>query len=135
MDQIRKFFDRDKLAKALGIECVELSPGRAKTRMTIREDHYNSVRIVHGAATFALADFAFALACNSYGTAAVGISASMSWLKAVDKGVLTAEAEEVSKSPKLGTYLIRIRDEAGDVVAVFQGTAYRKKEPLIGPQS
>lgn len=134
MDQIRKYFERDQLAKALGIECVELAPGRAKTRMTVREEHYNSVRIVHGAATFALADFAFALASNSHGTVAVGISASMSWLKAVDKGVLTAEAEEVSKSSKLGTYVIRVTDEVGDVVAVFQGTVYRKKEPLIGPQ-
>lgn len=134
MEHIKNYFERDRLAKALGIECVEVQPGRAKTRMTVRPDHYNSVGIVHGAATFALADFAFALASNSHGTVSVGISASISWLKAVEKGVLTAEAAEVSKSPKLATYQITIRDEAGDVVAVFQGTVYRKKEPLIGPQ-
>ena len=35
-----------------------------------------------------------------------------------------------SVNPKLATYLIRVKDEQGDPVALFQGTVYRKKEKL-----
>lgn len=130
MQQIARFFDRDKLAKFLDIELVDVSPGQATTRMTIQEKHYNGVNITHGGAIFTLADFAFAVACNSYGTLAVAINVNISFLKATSKGVLTAKAREVTKTKKLGTYHIEVFDETGDIVASFQGTAYRKGEPL-----
>jgi acyl-CoA thioesterase len=130
MQQIARFFDRDKLAKHLDIELVEVSPGQATTRMTIQEKHYNGVNITHGGALFTLADFAFAVACNSYGTVAVAINVNISFLKATSKGVLTARAREVARSNRLGTYQIEITDEEGSVVASFQGTCYRMQQPL-----
>jgi acyl-CoA thioesterase len=130
MEQIARFFDRDKLAKLLGIELVEVSPGQATTRMTIQEKHYNAVNITHGGAIFTLADFAFAVACNSYGTVAVAVNVNISYLKATSKGTLTARAREISKSKRLGTYHIEVSDETGEIVASFQGTAYRKPDPL-----
>ena len=48
-------------------------------------------------------------------------------------GVLTAEARELSCNPRLGTYTAEVRDEKGDLVAVFQGLAYRKKDSLAMP--
>jgi acyl-CoA thioesterase len=51
-------------------------------------------------------------------------------MKAVSVGTLTAEATEDSLNPKLGSYTVRIRDEKGDLVAIFQGLAYRKKEVI-----
>ena len=55
---------------------------------------------------------------------------SISYFKAVRSGTLTAEAEEVSLNPRLATYLIRVEDEKGDAIALFQGTVYRKKDRL-----
>jgi acyl-CoA thioesterase len=130
MQQIARFFDRDKLAKHLDIELVEISPGQATTRMTIQEKHFNGVNITHGGALFTLADFAFAVACNSYGTLAVAINVNISFLKATSKGVLTARAREVAKSNRLATYQIEITDEEGSIVASFQGTCYRMQQPL-----
>lgn len=44
--------------------------------------------------------------------------------------MLIAEAEQVSINPKLATYVIRVSDEAGQAVALMQGTVYRKQETL-----
>jgi acyl-CoA thioesterase len=44
----------------------------------------------------------------------------------VTKGILFAEAEEISLNPKLGTYAVRVTDEHGELIATFQGMTYRK---------
>jgi acyl-CoA thioesterase len=48
----------------------------------------------------------------------------------VTGGTLTAGAEEVSINPRLATYLITVNDEAGNKIALFQGTVYRKKDSI-----
>jgi len=128
METVRKFLDKDDFAKHCGIELLEVSPGRAIARMCVGPQHLNGVRVCHGGAIFSLADFAFAAASNSHGTIAVAINASISYLKAAREGLLTAEAEEVAVSPKLASYRIDVTDEAGDIVAIFQGMVYRKKD-------
>lgn len=130
MDKVQKFFKKDRLAAELGIELVDFSPGTATVRMTVREQHYNGVSIVHGGALFTLADFASAVASNSHGTIAVAINANIAFIKPVTAGTLTARAEEVSRGNKLGTYLVRITNEENAVVAQFQGTVFRKNDPL-----
>ena len=130
MERLREFFKKDQLAAALGIELVDFSAGSATVRMTVREQHYNGVSMVHGGALFTLADFAFAVASNSHGTVAVAINAAISFIKPVTTGTLTARAEEVSRGNRLATYLVRITDEHNAVIAQFQGTVFRKNDPL-----
>jgi acyl-CoA thioesterase len=130
MKDIEKFIANDQLARHLGIEMMDFSEGKASAKMEITSHHLNSAGILHGGATFALADSVFAVASNSYGTLAVAINASVSFFKAVRSGVIFAEAEEVSINAKLATYLIKVHDEKGDAIALFQGTVYRKKERL-----
>lgn len=132
MEKIKKFFQKhDLLARYLGMELLEVGPGRAVARMPIREEHLNGVRTVHGGALFSLADFTFAAACNSYGNIAVAIQASISFVRAVSTGVLTAVASEVAAEKALGNYEVRITDETGELVAIFHGVAYRKRDSLI----
>ncbi|MGB9624460.1 MAG: PaaI family thioesterase [Phycisphaerae bacterium] len=131
MDRIKEFFtENDLFARHCGIELIEVGKGTARTRMKIQEHHLNGVRSVQGGAIFTLADLAFAAACNSHGTVAVAINVSITFIKAATGGTLTAEAKEVSVNPKLGTYSIQVTNDAGEVVATFQGLAYRKKESL-----
>ena len=98
--------------------------------MEIKEHHLNGINIAHGGAIFALADLAFAVASNSHRTIALGINASISYLKAAASGTLIAEAKEVSLNPKLATYEIRVTDENNDLIAIFLGTVYRKKDKI-----
>ena len=130
MENIKKFFKNDKFAEYVGIELLEVSEGRAKAKMQIKENHLNSVGIVHGGAVVALADLVFSVASNSHGTVAVSINVSISYLKAVKTGILFAEAKEVSRNPKLATYTIHVTDEYDEIVAIFQGMVYRKKEKI-----
>jgi len=135
MDAIVAQMEKDAFARHLGIELVEVKPGRATVRMTVAGEHCNSLGMVHGGAMFTLADYAFAAACNSYGTVAVAINCHISYLRPPKDERLVAEATEVSKSRRLGTYDVKVTDGAGNLVATFQGMAFRKEEPHPGSGS
>ncbi len=83
-----------------------------------------------GRAIFALADAVFSVASNSHGTLAVAINVNIYFFRAMTSGTLFAEAREASINPRLATYLIDVKDEAGNAMALFQGTVYRKKESI-----
>lgn len=130
MEDMSRFIADDRFARHLGVEVLEYSPGKARARMEIKSHHLNSAGSLHGGAIFSLADAVFSVASNSHGTLAVAINVSISYFRAVSSGTLFAEAEEVSINPKLATYLICVKDEKGDAIALFQGTVYRKKVRL-----
>jgi len=130
MDLIRKYFTRDIFAIKCGIKIDEVSPGRAKVKMDVTSNHMNGMGVAHGGAIFTLADFAFAVACNSHGTLAVAASATIAFIKPAMAGKLYAEVWEEACGGRLGTYVGRVTDEAGELVATFQGLAYRKKNSL-----
>jgi len=68
---------------------------------------------------------AFAFACNSYGNITVALDVSITFTRAANVGeVLTVEAKEIHKGNKTGLYEIRTTNEAGELVAMFKGTAY-----------
>jgi acyl-CoA thioesterase len=123
--------EKDRFARHLGIEILLEGPGYAKVRMPVKEEHLNGLDIVHGGATFALADLAFAVASNSHGKVAVAINANVSYMAAAKKGAtLYAEAREKSRNHKLATYEVEVSDDNGELVAVFNGMVYRKKSDL-----
>ena len=125
MDSLRKLMNQDAFAKHLAIELLSLEAGSARARMSVEDFHKNPFKMVHGGAIFTLADYVFQAACNSHGVLAVAIQASITYLQAPQTRILFAEADEVSRSRRLGTYSIRVTDENEKLVALFQGTAYR----------
>src|SRR5512135_3336453 len=132
MKEIKRFFvTEDLFARHTGIELLEVEPGLAKASMKIEPYHFNAAKTVHGGAIFTLADFAFAVASNSHGTLAMGINTSVSFVKAATTGTLYAVAREESRNPKLASYSVRITNDADEIIAIFQGMVYRKKETII----
>jgi acyl-CoA thioesterase len=127
MRPIKEFFKNDRFAAHAGIELLEVAEGYAKAKMPIEDHHLNGINVVHGGAIFTLADLVFAAASNSHGTVAVAINASIWYVKAAMEGTLIAEAREVSLNPKLATYAIEVTDDAGQIIATFEGMVYRKK--------
>lgn len=125
------FRENDKFARHSGIELLEISEGRAKAVMKIEKHHLNAVGSVHGGAIFTLADFVFAVASNSHGTVSVAINVSISYLKAANKGSLFAEAIEITGNPKLASYTVNVTDEQENLIAIFQGMVYRKKDAIL----
>lgn len=134
MEKLKQFFSvHDQFAKHAGLELLEAGTGYARVKMPICSHHLNGVNTVHGGAIFTLADFAFAVASNSHGRIAMGINGNISYAKAVNSGTLFAEAREVSLTHKLGQYQVTIHDDQQELIAVFQGMAYRKQSTLDFP--
>ena len=132
MQEILDFFsENDHFARHCGIVLLEVKSGWAKTKMEIQPFHMNGAKTVHGGAIFTLADFTFAAAVNSQGRLSMAITTSISFFKPTTSGTLYAEAEELSVSHRLGYYQININDKNQQLVAQFQGTAYRKEELLL----
>jgi len=130
METIKEFFKNDTFAEYVGIELLEVEKGRAKAKLEIKKEHLNGVNIVHGGAIYTLADLVFAVASNSHGNVAVAISGSIAYFKAVAEGTLFAEAQEVSLNAKLATYKVSVTDAYNNMIAIFQGMVYRKKESI-----
>ena len=130
LEAIKHHFENDRFATTNGMRLLELRPGYAKTSMIVEDRHLNSVGTVHGGAIFTLADFALGAAVKTGGKVAPLINSSISFLKATRTGTLTAEATEVSRSRKISTCTVQVTNDAGELVALFQGTAYVKDEPF-----
>jgi acyl-CoA thioesterase len=120
---------RDRFAALAGVTLLEVGEGTARARMEVGPSHLNGADTAQGGAIFTLADLAFAAASNSHGPVALAIDVSISFVKGVARGALLAEAREEAMTERLSTCVVRVTDEAGDLVALFKGTAYRKKGP------
>jgi acyl-CoA thioesterase len=130
MQSLQRFFSNDRFAERANIELLSVSPGQARAKMALHPHHLNGYGTVQGGAIFTLADFAFAAASNSHGTIAVAINVSITFMKAGTTGALWAEAKEISRNFKLGSYTVEVKDDQGELVALFQGLAYRKSEKI-----
>jgi len=129
-ESIKRHFENDRFAAETGIRLVELRSGFASAYLRLEQRHLNSVGIVQGGAIFTLADFTFAAASNSGGKVAVAINTTLSFLKATRNGTLHAEAAEISRTRRLSVCTVRVTNDAEELIALFQGTAYIKDEPF-----
>jgi acyl-CoA thioesterase len=117
---------RDRAAQALGIRIDSVGPGRATLSMPVRGDMVNGHHICHGGLIFALADTAFAYACNAYNRNTVASGCNIDFVAPGKEGdTLQAEAVERSLSGRTGVYDVTVRDGAGRTVALFRGKSYR----------
>ena len=100
----------DAASRGLGMELVDVAPGRATLRMSVRADMVNGHAIGHGGFTFTLADSAFAFACNSYNRSTVAAACEIRFLAPTRLGdVLEATAVERSRAGRDGVYDVTVR--------------------------
>lgn len=115
----------DAASAMLGMEALEVAPGRARVSMLVRPDMVNGHDLCHGGVIASLAGSAFALACNSRGTVSVAAGFSIDFLRPGRLGqTLHADAREVSLRGRSGLYDVTVRaddPEAGEVIAEFRG--------------
>ena len=105
-----------------GIAIEEAREGYARISMIVRADMLNGHRIAHGGMIFALADTAFAYACNSRNVSTVVQQASIVFLAPAKEGArLIAEAREEAVTGRSGAYVVTVHTAEGENIAVFQG--------------
>ncbi|GAA6175728.1 hydroxyphenylacetyl-CoA thioesterase PaaI [Sulfitobacter pacificus] len=115
-------FAADSASAGLGMTIASVGPGQAVLRMKVRDDMLNGHRICHGGFIFALADSAFAFACNSYNQLVVAQQNQITYVAPGQDGeMLTASATETSRSGRSGIYDVTVTGEDGRTVALFRG--------------
>jgi len=125
-------YSRDRASQALGMKIVRVGPGLAELTMSVRGDMLNGHAICHGGFIFALADSAFAFACNSYNLTTVASGCAIDFMAPAREGdVLTATARERSASGRTGVYDIEVRNQRGETIALFRGKSYRIKGHVV----
>jgi phenylacetic acid degradation protein PaaD len=122
----------DAASQQLGMQVNSCGPGRAAVSMPVRSDMVNGHGICHGGLVFALADSAFAFACNSYGDNTVAAGAAIEFLLPAREGdVLTAVASERWRAGRAGIYEIEVRNQRDELVALFRGRSHQIAGRLI----
>jgi acyl-CoA thioesterase len=114
----------DVASQSLGMTLDDVGAGRARVSMPIRADMANGHGIAHGGFVFALADSAFAFACNTYNERTVAYACDIVFAAPSRVGdVLTASATERHRFGRNGVYDIRVIDVGrdGEVIAEFRG--------------
>ncbi|WP_160287120.1 hydroxyphenylacetyl-CoA thioesterase PaaI [Pseudomonas knackmussii] len=129
-------FSRDQASQRMGMRLLDAGPGSAKLAMPVREDMIQGHGTCHGGYLFALADSAFAFACNSYNDATVAIGCSIDYVAPARLGdELTATASELSRSGRTGNYDVRIENQHGQLIALFHGKSYKVRGTVLAQEN
>ena len=119
--------------RLVGVEVVDWGPGQASTRLAPGENQTNVHGFLHGGALFTLADTAFEVACNSYGRVSVGLQVSIHYAAPAQPGeLLVAEAEEVTRTRRVGSYRVQVKGEDGLPRCVALAVAFRTDRWHLG---
>lgn len=112
----------DRASAGLGMAITRIAPGEAELTMTVEDRMANGHGICHGGFIFALADSAFAFACNSFNRRAVAQSNSITYLRPAKlRDVLTARAAQTASAGRSGITDVTVTDQDGRAIAVFRG--------------
>jgi acyl-CoA thioesterase len=127
---INDFFRNDIFAAEAGIELIEVGNGTAFARMEITPKHLNGAGVCQGGAIFTLADLAFAAATNSHAELTLSIQSDIKIFKSEKSGCLYAKAKEIVRQGRISSCEVKITNEAGALIATFNGIGYNKGTKL-----
>ena len=123
------------LSQSLGMKIIDAGPKYSVVEMVLEDRHLNGFSIAHGGAIFALADTAFAHACNSDNVVTVAQQCQINFLQPGRAGdLLTATAKGRTHSGRTGIYDVTITGSDGGVIAEFRGMSCKLRNPVL-PES
>ena len=125
-------YARDNAAHGLGIRIESAGPGQSRVTMPVLGHMLNGHAVCHGGFIFALADTAFAYACNSRNAVNLAQGCSIDFISPAREGdVLTATAEQHHQFSRTGLYDVTVARASGEVVARFRGRSYRVRGIIL----
>ena len=132
----RALYATDRASQGLGMTLVRAGAGTATVTMRVRADMTNGHGICHGGFIFALADSAFAFACNSHGPATVAAAVAIEFVApARIDDELTATAREQWLGGRTGLYDITVTGREGTVLALVRGRSHRLGDKPVPSKS
>jgi len=131
----KAMFAADAASQGLGMTIDEIAPGYARLSMSVRADMLNGHNICHGGFIFALADSAFAFACNSHNQNTVASGCTIDFLApGMEHDRLTAVAQEQSLAGRTGVYDIVVTNQDARTIALFRGRSYRIQGQVVASE-
>ena len=128
----RFMWSRDRASQGLGMTLLRVAPGEAEIAMPVTERMLNGQDCCHGGFLFALADSAFAFACNGRNLKTVAQGCNIEFIRPAVAGQrLTALAAERQRGRRTGIYDVSVRNERDQLVALFRGKSFTLDEPLL----
>ncbi len=123
---------KDVASKALGIRISVDEDGRTSAVLDVEERMLNGHGVCHGGFIFALADTAFAVACNAYNQVTLAAGASIDFLRPAKKGDrLLAAARERYRGGRSGIYEVTVSNQLGEEVALFRGRSHTTRATIL----
>jgi acyl-CoA thioesterase len=111
--------------RLLGLRRGTVAEGRATYALTVRPALLNPHGVLHGGVAFALADTAMGAALSSRldpGERCTTVEIKIQYVRPVSAGSLTADAQLLERTRRLGILEARVRDADGRLVALATGT-------------
>jgi acyl-CoA thioesterase len=122
----------DQASRGLGMNLVEVAPGRAVVAMTVTAAMVNGHGMMHGGFIFTLADSAFAFACNTHNQRAVAAGCQITYIQPARLGDrLTATAVERSRTGRTGITDVTVVRGDDAVIAEFRGNSRTIEGTLV----
>ncbi len=123
----REVVGKDPMATFLGVAVDEVKKGYARCSLSIKPEYLNAVERAHGVAVYAVADQAFAVACNSTGTKALAMNININYIAGARAGeTIFAEATPINIGRKVSVWKIEVMGNEEQLIASCEGIAYHK---------
>ena len=117
---------KNNMAETLGIEIIELTPGSLKGRMPVDQRTVQTMNILHGGASAALAETLGSIASNLVVDVdrftCVGLNINANHLRPVSSGFVFGEAKPMHIGKKTHIWDIEIKNELGKFVCISRLT-------------
>lgn len=129
-------WESDHASQWFGMEVVKIGEGSAVFQLEVLPHHANGLGICHGGVTFALADTAFAFACNSRNQPTVAQQNQITYLATARIGdVLNASALETVLTGRSGVTDVVVTNQDGVQIAFFRGLSRSLKGNLFDEEA
>ena len=115
--QMDYFNQHNHFMRHTNMELVSLTDQEARTRLTVTEESYNSVDVVHGGAFFTLADCAAGALVRADGRRYVTQGGTLSLLRSVTSGTVEAVATYLHRGRSTCVVSVSLYNDAGKLVA------------------
>ena len=128
---VQNLLEKDPFSRWMGIQVLDVRHGSCALQCTISKPMLNGFDVVHGGIIFSLADTALAFSAATAGRVALALDNSISYTKKARLGdTLTARSEAVNLTHRTGLFIIKVTNQASEIIAVMKGTVYRTDDRL-----
>jgi len=131
LEIVREQFKSDAYANHFGIVLDALTNDTIQMHMQLKPEMNNLFARPHGGAIYALADAAFSVIANNANNLSVALDCSITYHNSPEPGeILTVHGELITGTKRTGSYLFKIKDSKGILVATMKSIVYRTGKPI-----